>query len=264
MHKTALFRRVISVAQAICELVDDNFEKNRLLEQFPRDIESLILYSLEIPIIRLPNLSLQSASHYLCALTKNTVLFREEANDRSLYGLLHVGPPSNIIFVRDGLSPPIVNYVLAHEIGHFMADVFWVRQLWIATMPEKKVAIQQAFSWENFDSHLELAAVIKGLPDRPKTITGRSNVTVRGTSEREIQADLIARELLAPWEIVSKLFRPNQQEMVILLQQRFGLPRKIASQYFDDLMRCLMDHPDTIDRLFSNLLHGSRRNSSQK
>ncbi len=264
MHNSTLFKNALSVTKAIYELADNNFENNQLLERFPRDIESFILSSLEIPVVRLPNLSLQRASHYLCALTKNAVLVEEGAEDRPLYGLLHVGPPSNIIFVRDGLSTSIVNYVLAHEIGHFMADVFWIHRLWIATMPEKKAAIQKAFAWENLDGDLELAAVIKGLPDRPKTITGRGSVIAQDTSQREIRADLIAREMLAPWEIVSKIFRPNKQEMSRLLQQQFGLPKKIAAHYSDDLTQCLTNHPDTIDRLFGTLLRGPDQDASQK
>lgn len=254
MHNTSLFRNVLSVTNAIYELINSNFGDNHLWDHFPRDIEALILYGLEIPIVRLPNLSIKSTSHYLCALTKNDTLLGEETYNRPLYGLLHVGSPSNIIFVRDGLPASTVNYVLAHEIGHFMADVFWIHQLWLATMPEKKAAIQRAFAWENLDGELELAAVIKGLPDRPKTITSRDNLIAQGTSEREIRADLIARELLAPWEIVSKIFHSNKQEMSTLLQQQFGLPKKIASQYFDDLTQCLTNHPDTIDRLFGTLL----------
>jgi len=85
-----------------------------------------------------------------------------------------------------------------------------------------------------------------------------------GTSEREIRADLIAREMLAPWEIVSKIFRPNKQEMSRLLQQQFGLPKKIAAQYSDDLTQCLTNHPDTIDRLFGTLFRGPDQDASQK
>jgi hypothetical protein len=264
MHNTPLFRNALSVTKAIYDLVGNNIEENWLLEQFPRDIESLVLYGLEIPIVRLPILSLQTTENYLCALTKNEVLSGEEADKRPLYGLLHVGPPSNIIFVQDGLPRPIVNYILAHEIGHFMADVFWIRQLWMATMPEKRTAVQRAFAWEYLDGELELAAVIKGLPERPKTITARGDVINQHTSLREIRADLIAREMLAPWEIVSKLFSPNKKAMSLLLQQKFGLPKKIAGQYADDLTQCLTNHPDTIDRLFGTLLQGKEHDPPQK
>ncbi len=264
MHTTALFQRAKSVAQTTYKFVYDSFENNLLLEQFPRDIELLIIYCLEIPIIRLPNLSLRSSSSYLCKLMKSTVLCDEDVDNRPLYGLLHVGPPSNIIFLRDDLSPRVVNYVLAHEIGHFMSDVFGVRQLWEAAMPDKKIAIQQAFTWQDFDGYLELAAVIKGLPDRPNAITGRGKASTQVTTEREIQADLIARELLAPWEIVSKDFNANKQEMIPLLHQKFGLPSKIAIQYFDDLTRCLVDRPDFVDRLFGKILNGPFTHSSRK
>ncbi|MBE7433131.1 MAG: hypothetical protein HS100_04395 [Anaerolineales bacterium] len=261
MHNTSLFQNVKLVTKAIYDLVLTNIKEASLLEQFPRDIEMFILYGLEIPIVRLPVLSLQTTAHYLCTLAKNEALSgEEEVDNRPLYGLLHVGPPSNVIFVQDGLSTPIVNYVLAHEIGHFIADIFLVRQLWMATMPEKMASIQRAFAWENLDGELELAAAVKGLPGRPKTITGRGKAIVQGTSQREIRADLIAREILAPWDIVSKLFDSNKQVMSSLLKQRFGLPKKIAGQYADDLSQCLTKHPDTIDRLFGTLFRGTNQN----
>ena len=74
--------------------------------------------------------------------------------------MLHIGPPCNIIFVRDKLSPQTHNYVLAHELGHFLADVFRVQQLWLKSLPEQKNAIERAFAWRECEARLKVIEVL--------------------------------------------------------------------------------------------------------
>jgi Zn-dependent peptidase ImmA (M78 family) len=129
---------------------------------------------------------------------------------------------------------------LAHELGHFLADVFLIQQLWLKTLPEQKDTIERIFSWQEYDALLEFCGLIKGLPNRPKAIVRRGDALAHETAEREIQADLIARELLAPWDTVSFLFQPNERrKFIALLREQFGLPLKIAAYYYDDLERSL-------------------------
>jgi hypothetical protein len=145
---------------------------------------------------------------------------------------------------------------LAHELGHLLADVFLIQQLWLKTLPEQKETIERVFSWQEYDAYLEFYGLIKGLPNRPKAIVGRGDALAPETAEREIQADLIARELLAPWETVSSLFRPHEpREFIALLREQFGLPLKIAAYYYDDLKRFHTPTPDMIERLFSPFFH---------
>ena len=175
--------------------------------------------------------------------------------DRKLYGLLHIGPPCRIIFVRDRLSPQVHNYVLAHELGHFLADVFRIQQLWLKSLPEQKEAIERAFAWRECDARLELYAFIKGLPARPEKIINRGQAISPETVEREIQADLFARELIAPWDVVSSVFQTNNKsDFVTLLYEEFRLPRRIADGYWEDLRHHLAPQPNAIEGLFSMLL----------
>lgn len=260
MHNSQPMRQAIAIANAIWELAEGRFENPRTQHQFPRDIESLAICSLEIPVVRLPVLTLQKAANYLCILRSQNTSNEAEIDARSLYGLLHVGPPANVIFLQEDLSPLVANYILAHELGHFMGDVFSVRRLWLVAMPEQKAAIQRMFSWKDFDGGLELSAVIKGLPMRPETITGRGERLTQGTTDREILADLTARELLAPWNIVAPSFQTNQGEMITSLRDKFGLPGRVAIGYYDDLQHCLMPNPNLVDRLFAPLLRSSPEN----
>jgi len=103
---------VLAVTGAFYGFLDDRLNVSELLK-FPRDIEQLILYGLEVPIVRRPNLTLYRASQYLCVLRGESPKERDNIPDRELYGLLHVGPPCNIIFIRGDLPDHIRNYVLA-------------------------------------------------------------------------------------------------------------------------------------------------------
>jgi hypothetical protein len=247
-------KKVFVIVSALEELVASQAGKEHLLDGFPRDIENLLLYAFEIPVIPIANLTLHQAERYLCALRGDELLLHR-GPDRPLLGLLHVGPPVNLIFIREGLLFHIANYVLAHELAHFMSDVFLVQDLWSRTLPEQVEAIRSAFNWQNLDPLLELQAAVKGLPDRPRAIVARGKSTMRETSEREIQADLVAREILAPWEQAIILYRQgDQQQVVPLYREKFSLPLRIAFYYHRDIRYCLTPPPDTVDRLFGPLL----------
>src|SRR5437016_5321436 len=232
MRHSVHMQRVIAITDALYSFLSDKLNVFDL--KFPRDIERLILYGLEVPVIRKLNLTLHIAAQYLCILRGESPKGRGDIANRELYGLLHVGPPCNIIFIREDLPDHIRNYVLAHELGHFLADVFLIQQLWLKTLPEQEETIERVFSWQEYDAFLEFCGVIKGLPNRPKAIVGRGYALAPETTEREIQADLIARELLAPWDTVSALFQPNKhREFITLLREQFGLPLKIAAYYYN-------------------------------
>jgi hypothetical protein len=253
MRNSVYMQRVLSISDALLSILNEEIKLSAL--RFPRDIERIIVCGLEIPVVRKPNLTLHSSSQYLCALRGGTYAPNERLTDRPLYGLLHVGPPCSIIFIREDLPPHIRNYVLAHELGHFLADVFFVQQLWMKTLPEQKESIQRAFTWNSYDADLDLRGILKGLPRRPRPIVGRGQYLAPETTDREIHADLFAREIIAPWDEVAPIFRPNQRgEFISLLRQNFGLPLKIGAYYYDDLQRVHAPQPDLIDRLFSSFL----------
>ena len=254
-------QHVFSMAAALCDLLASRPEAE--IEVFPRNIERIIIYGLEIPVRRMLPLTIREAFRYICILCGEAESKDISITDRKLYGLLHVGPPCNIIFVRDKLSPQVHNYVLAHELGHFLVDVFRVQQLWLKSLPEQKEAIERAFTWRECDARLELYAFIKGLPPRPKEIINRGRAISPETVEREIQADLFARELIAPWDAVSPLLQSSEKsEFVALLYEKFQLPRRIADIYFEDLRRYLAPQPNAIEELFSTILAPSDKSSS--
>ena len=83
---------VLAVTGAFYGFLDDRLNVSELLK-FPRDIEQLILYGLEVPIVRRPNLTLYRASQYLCVLRGESPKERDNIPDREL-GFDHgVGHP---------------------------------------------------------------------------------------------------------------------------------------------------------------------------
>lgn len=244
-----------AIVTAFFELVRRSEGGVEYLSKFPRSIEALILYSLEIPIEYQAELTTSAASNYLCKLRGVPDVPRTDQEDRPLYGLLHVGPPLNIIFIKESLSPQVRNYVLAHEVGHFLADVYFVRNLWLKSLPEQAENILRAFSWQAFDAHLELQALLKGLPQRPEPILERGTNEHPQTIEREITADLVAREMLAPWNLVAPLYQHmGRDQLITALREEFGLPQRVAVDYQDDLRRHFDPHPDILTRLFGRYL----------
>jgi hypothetical protein len=253
MRDSPQMRRVFYMLAALHDLLAERPEAE--INISPRNVERIITYGLEIHIKRMLPLTTREAFRYLCRLCGEADSSLIPTVDRKLYGLLHIGPPCNIIFIRDKLPPQVHNYVLAHELGHFLADVFRIQQLWLKSLPEQKEAVERAFAWHECDARLELYAFIKGLPPRPKELVNRGQALGPKTVEREIQADLFARELIAPWDVASRLFKStNKSEFVTLLYEQFGLPRRIADSYFEDLRRYLAPQPNAIEGLFSTLL----------
>lgn len=245
-----------TVAQAFLDIVRGNPLGILQADTFPRNIDALLLYSLEIPIEYRADLTLHKAEHYLCALSNVPFSPPNDNEDRPLLGLLHVGPPSNLILVKDGLPEYIRNYILAHELGHFLTDIFFVRNLWLSTLPEQKVQILRAFSWQDYDEWIELQALIKGLPQRPKAIVARGKATLPETTDKETDADLIARELLAPWEKALDVYSAckTKGDFIETTRIQFGLPAKVAYFYYDDIQRATFAPKDIFSRLFSPLI----------
>lgn len=247
--------RAEAIVAAFFELVRKTENAVEYLTGFPRNIETLILYGLEIPIEYRAELTTSTASHYLCKLRGIPDIPRTGQEDRPLYGLLHVGPPLNIIFIKESLSPRLRNYVLAHELGHFLADIYFVRNLWLKSLPEQAENVLRAFSWQTFDARLELQALLRGLPPRPQPILERGTHEHPQTVEREITADLIGREMLAPWKLVAPLYqRMEKDRLISALRKEYGLPLRVAIDYYDDLRKHFAPHPDVITRLFGRYL----------
>jgi hypothetical protein len=251
------------IARKIEDLMGQAPTGEQLLSRFPRDVAALASHSLEIPILRQPQLTVQGAHEFLCILRGDPPMPDASLLDRPLYGLLHIGPPSNLILIEEELPTPVANYVIAHELSHFFADIFFVQQRWSQALPHNMSEVRRLFSWQQSDGWLELQALIRGLPPRPKRILARGNQERPETAEREQMADLIAREFLAPWSMVAPLFiQFGTGKIVELLCERFGLPTWVARGYRNTLDTTLSPHHDVVDRLFGPLVQRPQSTNS--
>src|SRR5260370_37073796 len=104
------------IARQIEDILSQEPEGAQLLSHFPRDVAALASHGLDIPILRQPHLTVQNAREFLCILRGDLPITSTDIQDRPLYGLLHIGPPSNLILISEELSTPLSNYVMHPEI----------------------------------------------------------------------------------------------------------------------------------------------------
>jgi hypothetical protein len=242
----------LQVTEVIEAALTERPQIRQVLDVFPRDMTKLVSYGFEIPVITQQDLSLQSARRYLCILSGSDRTPKTETHERRLSGLLHIGPPSNLILLDAQLSTRWANYVIAHEIGHFFGDLLLIRQQWLAHFPDQRDDILKAFAWQPHNDMLDLQALIRGLPPRPRPILARGYGELLETEAREHQADLVARELLAPWRILAALASHHTvPELESLLYQDYGLPKRVTHYYAADLHDAYDKPTSFIDRLFA-------------
>lgn len=242
-----------TVADALLDIARGDLLTRELIDVYPRDIEALLLYSLELPVEYRSDLTIYSAERYLCALRRIPYSV-PDGPDRKLLGLLCVGGDTNLILVKAGLPKHIRNYVLAHEIAHFLVDIFIARNLWLKRLPERSDEIIKVFSWRDYDDWVDFEAYLKGLPQRPRSIVSRGKQQTPETEEKELEADLVARELLLPWDIAESIYRsmPNQAQFVTYTHENFGLPLRVAHFYYYDIQRYLTRPKNFFETLFAS------------
>lgn len=251
MTSETLIVRAIEVAGSVEEAVRGSPAAAHLLDTYPRDMAAIVSLGLGVAVRRLPGLTITTARTYVGRLRKWSVSGSQGLGDRRIYGLLHVGPPCNLILVSLELSAAAANYVIAHELGHYFADLMRIRRRWLEALPEGRDEVIQAFDWLRPTGELELTAVIKGLPPIPAHILGRGRMQRPETLERELLADLIARQLLAPWSLVAPLVAAHPPEAVVRrLREQYGLPTTAAADYDADIRRRVRPEPDVLERLF--------------
>lgn len=214
--------------------------------EFPRPIVTLFLEGFEIPVIPMAPLTHRLASSYLTPHSTPNPSFMDNT---PLWGLLHIGYPYAVVFLSKRLTPAQQRYVLAHEVGHCTADILRIAQQWDLSASKATDLLRTFFFGLNTPSESDaLYAALRSLPSHPASMLN-SNAYV----EREIMADLIARELLAPWETVVPLAqRLDSDSLYTQLTIRFQLPPRYALGYIRDLQLAVSPPQDVISTLFDS------------
>ena len=220
----------------IQRLSEEFWEMADAQESFPRDLETAILWTLPVAIIKVPRLRISDARDWL--EQRNLPLTVD--GDRALHACLIAFGGRGLVFL-DGMNPlDELRFSLAHEVGHFIIDYFEPRRIALARFGA------------------DIANVLDGR--RPPTVEERGAAILSNTSvgvyrhlmartpsggigcsriaESENTADQLALELLAPAELVRELLaaelkscKPSQAEITGLLKETFGLPTSVAARY---------------------------------
>src|SRR5437016_1225602 len=96
--------RVAVMTETVAALLGESYES--LLTSFPRDIERIITFAVQVPVIKQQALTISAVTKFLCAIRGNQI-DSLEMSDRKLNGLLYVGPPSPLIFINTSLPTHI-------------------------------------------------------------------------------------------------------------------------------------------------------------
>lgn len=245
------FRNAQCVAETFIHLAKTQSMSSSLIDVFPRDMESLVLLTLDVPVEYRQDLTLFDAEQYLCALRDVPYTPGVDA-DRELFGMLCIGFPVTLILVNASLNARVRNYVIAHEVAHFLVDIFTVRKLWFESLHHREYEVSRAFSWSNDSSWIELQAFVNGLPRRAKAITARGTAQRPETHEKEFEADMVARELLFPSEQAIRRFHKlrTKAHFIRCAREEYGLPLQVANAYYDDINLMLAPRPNFFGDLF--------------
>lgn len=187
--------------------------------------------------------------HYLTPLTTETVArwlaryplpldFGERG--RALYGCVISVRGQGFIFVESAAPAAEQSYTLAHEFAHFLRDHHAPRQ---QTMEQFGAAIREVLDGERSPTPSErLEAVLRGTSLRLfrhlMLRDGDGQPLGVGIQQAEIEADLLAVELIAPYrELLQALPHParTQQRFHELLMAHYQLPADIAHRYATQL-----------------------------
>lgn len=211
----------------------------------PRDLESAVLWSLPVYVVKIPRLATEGVRAWL-----------EER------GLVNLAPPGarrlracivsargvGFTFIDGADSEAEQRYSLAHEVAHFLLDYFLPRRRAIDVLGD---GILDVLNGERSPSDQErFSAVLRGVKlgvysrlwDRGPDGLARDLEAVG----REDAADALALELLAPRGEATKAARElgwDPDAVAEALTRRFLLPTDIASAYAKTL--CIAFRPST-------------------
>jgi hypothetical protein len=204
-------------------------------EGFPRTLEAPLETGYDVTVKRLPGLTLASIRDWLAPLG----IVVGETPDRRLCGCLAAARGSAFIFVDGDDVADEQRYTLAHELAHFIRDVWQPRQRVERMLG--KVGTEVCDGDRAATQDERIAATLEGLGLSvqvhllPRDAAGRPSTAA--IADHEECADVLAFELLAP---VAHLAQAgalgwSDSELLHRLVSVYGLPPRDAARYVDRL-----------------------------
>jgi hypothetical protein len=204
---------------------------------FPRDLERVIPLAVPAWVVRLDGLRPLTARRWLLRRGLRLPLTTQ---DRPLDGCVLAYRGRAAIFLEAGLDADLGRVVLAHELGHLLADYERPRRRALGRLG---VSVLPVLDGERAPApEEEWAGLLAGVPLGPHVhLMERAFAPdLGGVSRAEREASELACELLAPESAVLTEGRdlpdaplPWQE----FLQQRFGIPPRWGAGYAARLLR---------------------------
>lgn len=211
----------------------------------PRDLESAVLWSLPVYVVKVPRLGTEAVRVWL---EERGLVDLAPPGARRLRACIVAAKGMGLIFI-DGADPEAEQrYSLAHEVAHFLLDYFLPRRRAVELLG---AGILDVLNGDRSPSDQErFSAVLRGVK-----LGVYSRLWDRGPDGlaldidavgREDAADALALELLAPRGEATKAARElgwDPDAVAEALTRRFLLPTDIASTYAKGL--CITGRPST-------------------
>lgn len=221
------------------DLLRDFWRRAGALEPYPRRLESPLSFALPVALVKLPHLTLRAVENWIRARRAD---FAFTVTDRAICGCMVANRGAGFIFV-DGSDPEDeIRFTIAHEIGHFLADVLRPRQKAEATLGAH---IREVLDGERPPTAVErIGAAWTGASLGVQVDfleRGGSTLQALATWKVESRADRIGLALLAPPDELQESLDGvapgrKQEHLIALLRSRYGLPQTPAHRYAEQLL----------------------------
>lgn len=212
-------------------------------EPFPRIFADVSL-GFQVTVHECPGLSLGTIRGWLA---RREMKVHVPGPDRCLRGCLVAHGWHGLVFVEAGDPPAERRFTVAHELAHYLRDVWHPRRRAVARLGPGIAAVLDGRRPPTPDERLR--AVLRGLPAGPVVhLLGRGADESPAVRAAEAAADRLAFELLAPADALG--VGGNWADLIDRLVGTFGLPPGPAARYAD----LLVPAPSGPDRLIARLL----------
>jgi hypothetical protein len=218
------------------DLIAAQLAENWGATSFPRELADQLPFYWSLNIQRLPRLTIAAIGRWF----GERGLPNPMANtpDRSLFGCLLAHKGHGLIFLDSAADDAEQRFTLAHEFSHYLLDHELPRSEALAALGEDVRPILDGERRPTAEERLE--ALRQWVDVQPfhhlmQREAGGQFMDLR-TSRAELDADLLALELLAPHRLVIERCGIDRYDAMIerllpLLTATFGLPSAIAQSY---------------------------------
>ena len=213
------------------------------------DIVKVVESSLNVQLIRMPQLSPKNITSWLSDHDMNIPL---ENNERNLHGALIIQNGAVLMFIDTTENDTRQRYTLAHQVSHFLLDYQMPKERTIMTLGKEIAGVLKGNAEASVEQLVQSA--FNGMTDKVYTLFIEKDEAIPS----ENPADSLALELLAPrYQIIHETaaksillsYAPFKRKCRELLIGKYRIPSEIAHKYASDLAGSVMNKSSFLSRL---------------